>query len=57
MGVTIADDWVWARFADDLSWIPINAKDVVSTVRMRSKENESLLFMEEMLADIIKELK
>lgn len=57
MGVTIADDWVWARFAEDLRWIPINAKDVVSTVRMRSKENESLLYMEEMLADIIKGLK
>ena len=53
MGVTIADDWVWAKDADDLKWIPINASDTISTVRMRSKESEQVRFMEDLLAEII----
>ena len=56
MGVTIADEWVWAREADDLRWIPIDARDVISTVRMRSKESERIKYMEDILADITSRL-
>ena len=56
MGVTIADDWVWAKNADDLTWIPFNASDTISVSRLRSKDNENVLLMEKVLKDIIKEL-
>ena len=56
MGVMIADEWVWAKDADDLRWIPINAKDTIATVRMKHKDTEPILFMEEMLRQIISEL-
>lgn len=55
MGVAIVDDWVWAKGAADLAWIPFNATDIVATGRMRSKTSENVLFMEKLLADIIHE--
>ena len=56
MGVTIADEWVWAKDAEDLRWISFDARDVISTVRMRSKESDSIKYMEDILADIIGDL-
>lgn len=56
MGVMIADEWVWAKNADDLRWIPMNTDDTVATVRMRYKDSEPILFMEKLLADIIADL-
>ncbi len=53
MGVTIADDWVWARNAEDLRWIPFNAKDTISIARLRTKDNENILVMESILTEII----
>ena len=53
MGVMIADEWVWAKDADDLRWIPIPSTDVIATVRMRHKDSEPIIFMETLLADII----
>lgn len=53
MGVMIADEWVWAKDADDLRWIPIPSTDVIATVRMRHKDPEPIIFMETLLADII----
>ena len=56
MGVMIADEWVWAKNADDLRWIPIPSKDIIATVRMRHKDSEPIIFMETLLADIIGKL-
>ena len=55
MGVMIADEWVWAKDADDLRWIPIGFNDVIATVRMKHKVAEPILCMEELLKDIIAE--
>ena len=56
MGVTIGDDWVWAKNADDLKWIPFKARDIISVARLKTKDNENVLTMEKILIDIIKEL-
>ena len=56
MGVTIADDWVWAKDAEDLRWIPFNASDTISVARHRSKENDHLVTMEKILIDTIKNI-
>ena len=53
MGVTIADEWVWAKGADDLVWIPFNAKDTISVARLRSREDEQVLAMESILKEVI----
>ena len=55
MGVTIADEWVWAKGAEDLRWIPFNARDSVAIARLRSKDNEHVLLMENLLKEIIAE--
>ena len=55
MGVAIVDEWVWAKGADDLKWIPFNAKDTISVVRMRTKDNDNILEMERILKEIISE--
>ena len=55
MGVTIADEWVWAKAAEGLRWIPFNAHDSVVVARLRTKDNEHALAMEEILTDIITE--
>ena len=54
MGVTIADEWVWAKGAEDLRWIPFNASDSIAIARLRSKDNDNLLKMENILKDIIR---
>lgn len=54
MGVTIADDWVWAKSADDLKWIPFKAQDTIAVARLKSKDSENQLVMEKILTDIIK---
>ncbi len=56
MGVTIADDWVWAKNADDLRWIPFSAQDTIAVARLRTKDNENVLTMEKILMDIIKSM-
>ena len=53
MGVTIADDWVWAKGADDLRWIPFKAQDTIAVARLKSKNNENQLAMERILTEII----
>ena len=53
MGVTIADEWVWAKGAEDIRWIPFDAKDSIAIARLRSKDNEHVLLMEEILKEII----
>ncbi len=53
MGVTIGDEWVWARDAEDLCWIPFNAKDTISVVRHRHRDNKHVLAMEKVLTEII----
>jgi hypothetical protein len=55
MGVMIADDWVWAKDADDLRWIPFNATDTISIARLRTRNNENVLKMESILTKIIEE--
>lgn len=56
MGVMIADEWVWAKNAKDLRWIPIHFDDVIATVRMKHKVSEPILFMEKLLREIIGEM-
>ena len=53
MGVTIADDWVWAKNADDLRWIPFNASDTISVARLRFKDNDHIMAMEKILIETI----
>ncbi|MBQ3370264.1 MAG: LysR family transcriptional regulator [Mogibacterium sp.] len=55
MGVMIADEWVWAKGADDLKWIPFNATDVISVARLRTRNDENVLKMEDILINIIDE--
>ena len=53
MGVTIADEWVWAKGAEDLMWIPFSAKDTISSARLRTRDDEHVLRMEEILKEVI----
>lgn len=53
MGVTIADEWVWAKGADDLDWIPFKAKDTVSIAKLRSRTDEHVIKMEGILREVI----
>lgn len=55
MGVAIVDDWVWAKNADDIRWIPFRAKDTVSVARMSVRESEQDLRMEQILSEVIRE--
>ncbi len=55
MGVAIADEWVWAKGAEDLRWIPFNATDSIAIARQRSKDDEHVLLMEKLLKEIITE--
>ena len=55
MGVTIADEWVWAKGAEDLAWIPFNAKDTISVARLRSRDDEHVVRMEGILREVIDE--
>ena len=55
MGVAILDEWVWAKNADDLRWIPFKAKDSVSIARMSARESAPVLAMENILRDVIEE--
>ena len=55
MGVAILDEWVWAKNADDLRWIPFKAKDSVSIARMSARESGPVLAMENILRDVIEE--
>ena len=56
MGVAIADDWVWAKGAEDLRWIPFNASDDIAIARLKTKDVESIMKMEQILLKIIQEL-
>ena len=55
MGVAIVDEWVWAKGAEDIMWIPFRAKDIVSIARMSVRESEQDLMMERILSDVISE--
>ena len=55
MGVAIADEWVWAKGAADIRWIPFNARDIISIARMGVKKDEPVIRMEEILLEVIDE--
>ena len=55
MGVTIADEWVWAKEAEGLRWIPFSASDGIAVARLKSRDNDHVLVMEDILKDIIGE--
>lgn len=55
MGVAIADEWVWAKGAEDLRWIPFNERDLISIASMTARESEPLHMMEKILRDVIHE--
>ena len=54
MGVAIIDDWVWAKDAADLKWIPVQAKDTISIAYMKYRESEALTYMKDLLYEIIR---
>ena len=54
MGVTIGDELMWAKDAEDLKWIPFNASDIVSVARLTAKASENIVDMEEILIEILK---
>ena len=56
MGVTIAGDWVWAKGADDLRWIPFKAQDTIAVARLKSKDDDYQLAMEQILTEIIENM-
>ena len=53
MGVTIADEWVWAKNADDIEYMPFRAADTVSVLRRKTKEDAATLLMESILTEVI----
>lgn len=53
MGVAIVDEWVWAKDAPDLRYIPLDIADDISVVRLASKRSETIDCMEEILAEVI----
>ena len=55
MGVAIVDEWVWAKGAEDIRWIPFRAKDIVSIARMSARESEQNTLMERILTEVISE--
>ena len=55
MGVAIVDEWVWAKGAEDVRWIPFRAKDIVSIARMSARESEQNNLMEKILSEVISE--
>ena len=55
MGVAIVDEWVWAKNAADLRWIPFRAMDAISVARMSARESEPVLAMERILKEVIDE--
>ena len=55
MGVAIVDEWVWAKGAEDVRWIPFRAKDIVSIARMSARESEQNILMERILTEVISE--
>ncbi len=55
MGVAIVDEWVWAKDAADIKWIPFKAIDIVSIARAKARETDQEIRMQQILADIIVE--
>jgi hypothetical protein len=53
LGVTIADDWVWAKGADDLRWMRFDASDTVSIARIRMKHDEYMITMSKILKEVV----
>ena len=53
MGVAVIDEWVWAKGAADLAWIPINASDTVTIARLANRTGENILCMENVLREVI----
>ena len=53
MGVTIVDEWVWAKGAADLRWFSFNASDIVTVARNKSVEREAVKKIRDILIEII----
>ena len=53
LGVVIADEWVWAKGAEDLRWFAFDAYDTISIARLRAKDNENVIEMERILKEVI----
>ena len=53
MGVAIMDEWVWAKDAADLRWIPFDARDRVTVARFKANDSEYVLKMEDILENIL----
>ncbi|MBQ0005747.1 MAG: LysR family transcriptional regulator [Clostridiales bacterium] len=56
MGAAITDEWVWANYAEDIGVIPIDAKDMISILLMKSNHDPVTRFMVDVLDDTYKEL-
>lgn len=55
MGVAIVDEWVWAKSANDLAWIPFNARDTIAVARMKTKNSEQVMALEAIIKNVIYE--
>lgn len=55
MGVAIVDEWVWAKSANDLAWIPFNARDTIAVARMKTKNSEQVMALESVIKNVIYE--
>ena len=55
MGVAVVDEWVWAKNAPDVAWIPLDMTDGISVARLANKKSETIDRMEEILTGIIPE--
>ena len=55
MGVAFLDEWVWAKDASDIKWIPIQSRDIISIARMKARESESVLLMESIIKEVVGE--
>lgn len=53
LGVAIVDEWVWAKDADDLKWIPFDSYDTVSLARLKSNQSEHVMEMEKIILDTV----
>lgn len=56
MGVSIIDEWGWAKDAPDLRWISLDAMDDITVARPKNNDSSITLTMERILTDTIQKL-
>lgn len=54
MGVAITDEWVWANNAEDIGVVPLDSKDTISVLIMRSNDDPVARYMADVLRETYK---